>query len=128
MRAYITCPISHTKERLALLPEIKMVVESCGIEAFVFQEGGTPTEIFERDFSELKKCDLIIAEVSERSHGVGIEIGMSYPLGLKRILLIQRGQFVSKLAQGIPETTIVEYTDATDLKVKLKSILSGFII
>jgi hypothetical protein len=126
MKAYITCPVSHTNDRLDLLPEIKAIVERSGLEAFVFQVGGTPEEIFNRDFNALKSSQIIIAEVSERSHGVGIEIGLSFSLGLRRILLIEKGQFVSKLAQGMPDTTIIEYSSVEDLKGKLKGALSVF--
>ena len=35
MRVYITCPISHSKNRLNLLPEIKAIVEEKGITSFV---------------------------------------------------------------------------------------------
>ena len=123
MKAYITCPVSHTQDRLELLPEIKKVVEEKGIEAFVFKVGGTPNEIFERDFKQLESSDVIIAEVSERSHGVGIEIGLSYNLGLVRILLIEKGNYVSKLAEGMPHTTIVEYESVEDLREKLENEL-----
>ena len=91
MKAYITCPVSHTQKRLDLLPIIETIVKSKGIESFVFQIGGSPKEIFQRDFEQLKSSDILIAEVSERSHGVGIEIGLSYSFGLKRILLLENG-------------------------------------
>jgi len=98
MKAYITCPVSHSQKRLELLAEIKKIIESKGIKTFLFQVGGKPREIFKRDLGQLESSDILIAEVSERSHGVGIEIGLSYFLGLKRILLISRGEFVTKLA------------------------------
>jgi nucleoside 2-deoxyribosyltransferase len=125
MKAYITCPVSHTKERLKLLPEIKSVVESHGIDAYVFEVGGTPEGIFKTDYEQLKSCDIIIAEVSETSHGVGIEIGLSYPLGLKRILLLEKRKYVSKLAQGMPNTIILEYGNLEELKAKLSSVLES---
>lgn len=125
MKAYITCPVSHTKERLSFLPEIKKTVEEKGISSFVFEVGGTPSGIFNRDCEQLKSCDLLIADVSETSHGVGIEIGMSYYLNLKRILLLEKGKHVTKLAQGMPNTIIIEYEDLEDLKNKLSSTLDG---
>lgn len=125
MKAYITCPVTHTKEKLNFLPEIKSVVEKKGIDSFVFEIGGNPDEIFNRDYEQLKSCDLIIAEVSETSHGVGIEIGMSYCLNLKRILLLEKGKHITKLAQGMPNTTIIEYENLEDLKTKLFSALDG---
>lgn len=123
MKAYITCPVSHSKERLDLLPKIKFIVEEEGIDSFVFEIGGTPEEIFKRDYEQLKSCDLIIADVSETSHGVGIEIGMSCCMNLKRILLLEKGKYVTKLAQGMPNTIIIEYDDIEDLKQKLSKAL-----
>jgi nucleoside 2-deoxyribosyltransferase len=123
MKAYITCPVSHTKNRLDLLPEIKSIVQKNNIDCFVFEIGGTPEEIFKRDYEQLKSCDIIIAEVSETSHGVGIEIGLSYCLNLKRILLFEKGKSVTKLAQGIPNTTIIEYNNIKNLKEKLSFVL-----
>ena len=123
MKAYITCPVSHTKNRLNLLPDIKSIAEKNNIDCFVFEIGGNPEEIFKRDYEQLKSCDLIIAEVSETSHGVGIEIGLSYCLNLKRILLLEKGKSVTKLAQGMPNTIIIEYCDIKDLKEKLSSVL-----
>ena len=123
MKAYITCPVSHTEDRLGLLPEIKLIVKKNGIEPFVFEIGGNPEDIFTRDHDQIKSSNLIIAEVSEPSHGVGIEIGMSFCLGIKRILLLEKGKSVTKLAQGMPETTIIEYENLDDLKEKLDSAL-----
>jgi 2'-deoxynucleoside 5'-phosphate N-hydrolase len=119
MKAYITCPVTQSKERLNLLPEIEKIVKSKGIETFVFKISNNPKEIFKRDYEQLKSCDIIIAEVSEPSHGVGIEIGISYCLGLKIILLQEKGKNVTKLAEGIPNVIIIEYENAKDLKDKL---------
>lgn len=123
MKTYITCLISHTEDRLKLLPEIESVVRKKGIDPFVFEIGGNPEDIFARDHDQIRSSSLIIAEVSEPSHGVGIEIGMSFCFGLKRILLIKKGKSVTKLAQSMPETTIIEYKNLDDLKEKLDSAL-----
>ena len=123
MKAYITCPVSHTQKRLDLLPVIKKVVESEGAEPFVFQIGGEAREIFQRDLEQLKASDILIAEVSERSHGVGVEIGLSYLLGLRRILLMEKGSSITKLIQGMPKTVIIEYESVDDLEKKLRKFL-----
>jgi hypothetical protein len=115
MKAYVTCPISHTRNRLSTLPVIKTI------------EGGSPKAIFDRDYSNIKSSDILIAEVSERSHGVGIEIGLSYELGLKRILLLEKGNTVSKLVMGMPNTKIIEYKNIKELQTKLHSELENII-
>jgi hypothetical protein len=126
MKAYITSPVSYTQNRLDLLPHIKEVVEANGIEPFVFEVGGEPKDIFTRDYSNLASSNIIIAEVSERSHGVGIELGLSYGLGLRRILLLAEGSSVSKLAEGMPSTTILIYKNVEHLKQILSSELATY--
>lgn len=123
MKAYITCPCSHSDKRLKQLPDIKKLVESKGIQTYVFEIGGTSEEIFKTDFAEIKSSDMIIADVSETSHGVGIEIGISVALGHKIILLLEKGNYVTKLAQGMPNTTIIEYENLDDLLQKLDEAL-----
>ena len=125
MKAYITCPVSNRQERLDLLPIIKETAQAKGVEPFVFQISDKPEEIFPRDYNLIKSCDLIIAEVSEPSHGVGAEIGLSYELGLKRILLLETGKNLSRLIQGVPETIIIEYKDIKELKDKLNKALEN---
>jgi hypothetical protein len=126
MKAYITSPVSYTQNRLDLLPHIKEVVEANGIEPFVFEIGGDPKDIFSRDYANLASSNIIIAEVSERSHGVGIELGLSYGLGLKRILLLAEDSSVSKLAEGMPDTTILIYKNVEHLKQILSSELATY--
>lgn len=128
MKAYITCPVSHSKERLNLLPLIEKIVKNKRITPFVFQIMENPEKIFKQDYEQIKSSDIIIAEVSEQSHGVGIEIGISYCLGLKIILLLEKEKTVTKLAQGIPNVTIIEYIDIEDLKIKLSNKLDEIII
>ena len=123
MKVYITCPVTNSDNRLNLLPEIESVVKAKGLDTFVFIVGGTPKEIFERDYEQIKSCDLIIAEVSEPSHGVGIEIGFSYTLGLKRVLLIEEGKSLTKLAQGMPDTIVIQYRGVEDMREKLESVI-----
>lgn len=128
MKAYITCPVSHSDNRLHILPVVKSICDELDIKSFVFGIGGTAKEIFKKDYEEIKSSDIIIAEVSETSHGVGIEIGMSYCLGLKRILIMEKGKFVTKMATGMPDTYIIEYSSVDDLKNKVKTQLKKMVI
>ena len=125
MKTYITCPVSLSQKRLKLLPEIENVLQEVGYKTFVFKVGGSSKEIFARDLKQLESCDLIVAEVSEPSHGVGIELGLSYGLGLRRILLLENDKKLTKLAEGMPKTTIISYKNVEDLKRKLRATLEG---
>lgn len=123
MKAYITCPICITNTRLPLLAEVENIAKKEKIEVFFFDISGSPEEVFEKDFFRLQSSQLLIAEVSEPSHGVGILIGLSFFLDLKRILLIEKGRKLSKIASGIPDTQLIEYDDTIDLKKKLTEAL-----
>lgn len=127
MKIYITCPISHTQNRLNLKPKLANIVKENGFDVFVTIVGGTSTEIFDRDYKELKSSDILLAEVSEPSHGVGMEIGLSYEMGLARILLLEKGKHITKFAQGMPDTSIIEYENEDELKTKLVNELASLV-
>ena len=61
-----------------------------------------PRFVYERDTSWIRACDVLIAEVSVPSHGVGFEIG--YALGEAKpvLCLLQDGRKLSKMISGNP--------------------------
>ncbi len=72
-----------------------------GLEAIV-----DPVEIFERDVSWVNNCDLLIAEVSTPSHGVGYEVALALELSKPVLCLHQQGVRVSKMISGNTKPTI----------------------
>jgi nucleoside 2-deoxyribosyltransferase len=57
-------------------------------------------EVYERDTAWIRDCDVLIAEVSTPSHGVGYEIGYALNLGKPTICIYQEGTTVSKMITG----------------------------
>lgn len=51
----------------------------------------TPQEVFERDVKGVKECDILVAEISEPSHDVGMEIMLAYLQEKKDNLPIHEG-------------------------------------
>jgi hypothetical protein len=123
MKTYITCPVTLSQDKLNLLPILESVAKENGLTTFVFEIMDDPKEIFQGDYEQIKSSDLIIAEISTPSHGVGIEIGLSYCLGLKRILVFEKGKKVTKMAIGMPNTILIEYSNIDELKSKLKQAI-----
>ena len=74
-------------------------------------------DIYQRDISWLREADLVVAEVSTPSLGVGYEIGVSESLG-KKILCLYREGNISAMILGNPHFTTLEY-DFTDLEDKI---------
>lgn len=125
MKAYITCPVTHSQKRLDLLPLLEEKLRARGIETFVFEIGGSPEEIFQRDLEQLRTCDLLVAEVSEKSHGVGIEIGLSFAFGAKRILLHEEGTNVTPMATGMSNTWVISYKIPSEIPKLLTDLFSS---
>jgi len=65
-----------------------------------------PHEVYARDIAWIRDCDVLIAEVSRPSHGVGYEIGFSLGLGKPVLALFQEGRKVSKMISGNPDPNL----------------------
>jgi nucleoside 2-deoxyribosyltransferase len=65
-----------------------------------------PGVVYSRDAAWIRACDLLIAEVSVPSHGVGYEIGFALGLGKQVLAVYQSGRKVSKMISGNPDTNL----------------------
>jgi 2'-deoxynucleoside 5'-phosphate N-hydrolase len=87
----------------------------------------TPREVYERDISWLKNCDVLIAEVSAPSHGVGYEIGFALNLDKPVLCLHRQDRKVSKMITGNPHPilTVKEYDTTQKAIFQAKSFLDN---
>lgn len=65
-----------------------------------------PLEVYTRDVTWIHASDVLIAEVSVPSHGVGYEIGYALGLGKPVLALYQEGKKVSKMISGNPDSNL----------------------
>lgn len=63
-------------------------------------------EVYARDTTWIRACDVLVAEVSVPSHGVGYEIGFALAEGKPVLCLAQQGRPVSKMISGNPHPTL----------------------
>ncbi len=78
----------------------------------------TPEEVYTKDTNWIKEADIIIAEVTTPSLGVGYELGYAEMLK-KRIICIyrvQEGKQVSRMVLGNKYNECFEYKEITDLE------------
>lgn len=59
-----------------------------------------PLAVYERDTAWIKECDVVIAEVSTPSHGVGFEIAFALGRGKPVFCFFRAGARVSKMITG----------------------------
>jgi len=85
--------------------------------------GSTPEEIYRRDAALLEEADVLVAEVSYPSLGVGFEIAYALLKGKRVIALCEEARLsrTSALIRGIqhPNFKLLVYRDSEDAEAKL---------
>jgi 2'-deoxynucleoside 5'-phosphate N-hydrolase len=112
MKIYFACSISGgRKDEKAYQYLVKSLLEmgvdvptahiaETGIEIIDGQEN--PQDIYQRDVNWIEESDLLVAEVSTPSHGVGYEVGYALLLGKPVLCLYDQEAVVSKMITGNP--------------------------
>jgi 2'-deoxynucleoside 5'-phosphate N-hydrolase len=90
-------------------------------------EGTTDRRIHDRDMDWLSASDVIVAEVTTVSTGVGYEIGRAVSLGKKIICLYreQPGKRLSAMIAGCPEVSLFRYQQHEEAEKTLSNILTS---
>ena len=84
-------------------------------------------DIHDRDLKWLRDADVLVAEVTTPSLGVGYEIGRAVEWG-KRIVCLYRpspGRRLSGMIRGCTGITVHEYRDVGDLPAIFKASFTG---
>jgi 2'-deoxynucleoside 5'-phosphate N-hydrolase len=62
--------------------------------------------VYTRDTRWIQESDILIAEISVPSHGVGYEIGYTLGLGKPVLAIYQQARNVSKMISGNPDPNL----------------------
>lgn len=137
MNIYFACSITGGREFESVYQEIVAALTAEGHEIPTFhlvqsdvvqnESSLTPREVYERDTAWIKNCDVLIAEVSEPSHGVGYEIGFALNLDKPVLCLHQQGRRVSKMITGNPNPVLCirAYSDVKEAILQARSFLTA---
>ncbi len=84
--------------------------------------------LYNYDKKSVESADIIVAEVSYPSHGVGMEIMHAIHIGKPIIAIAQEDKKVSRMVLGIDynKFTCIRYTDLEDLKQQLKKAITSY--
>ena len=127
MRAYITSSFGDGKEGIEKLCAI---VRSSGFEDFSFIRDienyqkifEKPEDLMKRAEEEIKKCDALLIDMTDKPTGRAIEAGMAYSLGKKIIVILKKGTAIKDTTRGIADA-IIEYDTIEDILPELKNIV-----
>ena len=86
-------------------------------------------DVYGRDVAWITGCDLLLAEISTPSHGVGYEIGYALTLGKRVLCLHRQGRKISKMILGNPDPrlTVRAYTTPEEAVHLLNAYLAEMI-
>ena len=112
MKIYFACSITGGREFERIYQDLMAALLGDGHEIptahlaesnVIALEAVTPArEVYERDVIWIRKADVLIAEVSAPSHGVGYEIGFALQVGKPVLCIHQEGRKISKMINGNP--------------------------
>jgi len=138
MKIYFACSISGGRKDEVIYQKIVKVLISMGIEVPTEHIAMTGVEkidgqeeaidIYRRDIKWIEESDLLVAEVSTPSHGVGYEISYALELGMPVLCLHNKKAVVSKMITGNPHPrlTVLSYSDKQEAEKLLRNHLSEF--
>lgn len=81
--------------------------------------------IFHRDRRGVEGSDAIVADVSQPSIGVGMEVMAAYYGGKKVVVVMKKGSVVSRMLLHMDRKISVEFEEDTDLYANLKKTLEA---
>lgn len=105
-----------------------VLTEHIGDSKLTDKGENTPEKfIHDRDMAWVMSADVLVAELTTPSIGVGYEIGRAVENGKKVIGLYrpQPGKLLSAMMVGCDDIDIIEYEKVSDLSDRLKKILSN---
>ena len=135
MKIYFAGSIRGGREDAALYKQIidylktfgEVLTEHIGDSnlSFLGDDGSTNRFIHDRDLEWLQSADVLIAEVTMVSMGVGYEIGRAVESGKKVLCLFRpgSGKNLSAMITGCPDLELVSY----ETLVEAKMAVSGFL-
>jgi nucleoside 2-deoxyribosyltransferase len=127
-KAYLSIGYQNRKRLEAEISALQEVLSAWQVALFVFvdQYHFTPqqeTEMMQQAFRDISSSDLLLAEVSEKAIGVGIEIGYAVALGKPVIYLRQARAEHSTTASGSAGYSVI-YSNAGEISQLLTPILA----
>ena len=143
MQIYLACTVRGDRGAVAALRSLVASLEDAGhtiltkhlLEDNVDRAESAPSEraVYERDITWLDACDVLIADASGSSFGVGFEVG--YVLGRsdrtdQRVVLLYRADRRDQISRlivgnGHPRCETLPYQDGFDLSRLVRAVLAG---
>ncbi len=136
MKIYFACSVTGGREYEKTYQAITRFLADEGYEvptAHLAESGivdlervADPNDIYTRDVNWILSSDILLAEISVPSHGVGYEIGYALSMGKPVLCLHDANRAVSKMITGNPHPLlrVKDYQDFTEIVEHIRSFVN----
>jgi len=129
--AYISVSYSNRKHLSQEIEVIKRTLTASDFQPFVFVDeysfaAQKETEMMKQATNDISKSSVLVAEMTEKAVGVGLEVGYAAALGIPVLYLKREGAEYSKTVGGL-STAVISYADANDLATRMEHFLQSLI-
>jgi nucleoside 2-deoxyribosyltransferase len=129
-KVYIGISFKKSKELSEVLTTLKEVLLEYDMEPLVFVDeyvfsSGQEKEMMAQATKDISESSLMIAELTEKAIGVGLEVGYAAALKIPVLYLKHESAEYSKTVGGLSDS-VISYKDSADLKSQLIKYLIDF--
>ena len=137
MKIYFACSITGGRDDEQIYGQLVDAMLAAGhdvptsinasAETLHMETDHSPKTVYSRDIAWLEGSDVLVAELSTPSHGVGYEIAYALDRNMPVLCLHHQDIKVSKMITGNKQEglTVLAYSDSQDALQKLDSFLSN---
>jgi len=127
-KGYLAISYSNRKLFDSEVEGLKKLFKKSNIELLIFVDkynfkANQEKEMMETAFNEIDDSDFLIAELTTKSIGVGIEIGYAFAKKIPVFYIRKKNTEYSTTASG-SSTYNIEYENVFDLKESMRKLLS----
>ena len=98
-------------------------VSSPWVLGLIERSNPSSVDVFARDKKGAEECDALVADVTEPSIGVGMEIMAAHEAGRRIILVMKKGKVVSRMLSHMDGKETLEYGEDEDVYAGLMRLL-----
>ena len=128
MKVYLSVPMIANRaiDRAKLMAK---AIEDSGNEVTSpwvlgqIEKSVSQVNVFERDRTGSETCDVLVADVTEPSTGVGMEIMAAYKAGRRVVIVTKKGNMTSRMLQHMDGKETLEYEDESEVYRELRGLL-----
>lgn len=129
--AFVSVSFRHRDRLSNALDTIEQVLQQRDVRPHIFVRAYTFTAaeaqaMMQTTLRDITRSDLLIAEVTYKAVGIGIEVGYAYALH-KPIFYVRRADAEHSTTVGGLADAIIIYTDTDDLRRKLDRVLAEYV-